>query len=116
MSKVIKQFRREAYGFFIDLEDTPASVAVNSGTGEIMLDEGSGDDRFHGAAISSEAFQDMSLRHVSDGRFQVVLSFGNNKNHVLGMTEDKATASSWIDDVIEAIRSHQHKESRSFQQ
>ena len=38
MNKIIKGFRREDYGLFIDLEDTPASVAANPGTWEIILD------------------------------------------------------------------------------
>ena len=59
--KIIKAFRREDYGLFIDLVDKTSSVCVDTETGDILFNEGDGDDRYHGAAISAKSFREFKI-------------------------------------------------------
>lgn len=103
MSKTIKQFRQEPYGFFVDLDDAEAAVAVNPRTGEILLDEGIGEDRFDGAAISAGSFHEFALEPETGDEVRLVLRFGHGKSHVLGTTRKSAEASQWVQAASEAI-------------
>ncbi len=103
MPKQIKQFRKESYGWFIDLQDTEASVAVNPRTGEILLDEGTGEDRFDGVALAPGAFRDFRLEETGTESWSVTLEFGKNKTHVLGVTTDRDDAENWLREVTSAI-------------
>jgi hypothetical protein len=102
--KRIKRFREEPYGWNIDLEDTEASVAVDPVTGDILLNEGAGADRFHGAAISRSAFYEFQLDELRDAEYQLVLKYSLTGVHVLGVTRDKSHAEDWIRSASEAIR------------
>ena len=97
--KRIKAFRTENYGCFVDLEDIDASLAIDPQTGDILLNEGQGDDRFHGAAILRESIIGLSLEQVSEAEFQVILKYGKERTHSLGVTSQKAQADVWIQDV-----------------
>jgi hypothetical protein len=107
MSKSIIQFRHEPYGLFIDLVDVDAAVAVHPRTGEILLDEGDGSDRFHGAAISPTSFNEFHLIEKAGGSAELVLNFGCGRSHSLGSTTNCSDASRWIKQAtgyIEAAR------------
>ena len=46
--KKIVALRENDGGFFVDLEDQPSAISVNRKTRDVLLDEGEGDDRYHG--------------------------------------------------------------------
>ena len=101
--KIIQRFRREDYGWFIDLEDTDASVAVDPTTGDLLLNEGIGEDRFHGAAISNRAFQRLTLEDLERSTIALVLEYGSGSKHTLGITNEKREAEKWIREVTSVI-------------
>ncbi len=53
MKKIIS-LREDERGFYVDLDDQPSAIAVNRKTGDVLLDEGEGDDRYHGAVLLGE--------------------------------------------------------------
>jgi len=103
--KSIIAFRKEDYGWFLDLDDADASVAVDAKTGDILLNEGAGEDRFHNAAISRSAFHEFCLREFSGSMYELTLEHGLTGSHVLGVTGDKEQAETWIREATSAIRS-----------
>lgn len=103
--KRIKAFRKENYGWFIDLEDIDASVAIDPQTGDILLNEGQGDDCFHGAAILRQSFIGIALEQMSEAEFQVILKFGKERTHSLGATSQKEQAERWVRDVASMMAS-----------
>ncbi len=77
MKKQISKFRIEPYGLFIDLADGNGRIGVDRETGHILLDEGEGADRYHGAVIEPEEFDGMDLRLSAGGaEATVTLRFG----------------------------------------
>ena len=103
--KRIKAFRTENYGCFVDLEDIDASIAIDPQTGDILLNEGQGDDCFHGAMISRQSIIGLSLEQVSEAEFQVILKYGKDRTHSLGVTSQKAQADVWIQYVSSILAS-----------
>ena len=100
MTKQIKQFRTESYGLFIDLEDTEASIGVNLNTGEILFDEGIGEDRYDGMALSPASFRGLRLEPSDEQDvWQVVLQYGKEKTHTLGITQDRSAALDWMNQL-----------------
>lgn len=97
--KVISQFRIGQCGLFIDLDDAPASVSVDEETGAILLNEGEGPDRYHGAAIRPENYRGLFLRQGDGGQAEIVLRFVDGSEHVLGITTRSADAKEWIKSV-----------------
>lgn len=102
--KTIKSYRYEDYGMFLDLEDSPASVAVNLKTGDLQLDEGDGDDRYNGAYLPATAVRSLVVRKVSENTWHVVLGFGKSDEHLLGATQDLAGANQWVSKVLLAMK------------
>ena len=98
--KIIKAFRREDYGLFIDLVDKTSSVCVDTETGDILFNEGDGDDRYHGAAISAKSFREFKISDESEKKPKLILYF-LNKSHIIGYVNDVETAKEW---VLEASR------------
>lgn len=97
MTKSISKFRIETYGFFIDLAEDDGRIGVDSGTGDVFLDEGSGLDRFQGAVIRAEDVQELEVVLAADGQSgNVVLHFGKNCIHDLGSTADIQEARRWV--------------------
>lgn len=103
--KVIRSFRKEDNGWFLDLKDADASVAVDATTGDILLNEGAGEDRYNGAAISRSGFYKFRLNDLPGSEYQLVLKFGLTDSHVLGVTGDKEGAKTWIREATSAIKS-----------
>ena len=101
--KHIAKFRHEPYGWLIDLDDADGSLVVNERTGEILLHEGDGDDRFHGALISPEDFIEFAVERGVDDTCEVTLHFGEDKLHALGTTGDVERAHWWVRNANEAI-------------
>ncbi len=95
--KEIKAFREEDYGWFLDLVDADASVAVDVRTGDILLDEG--------GAISRSAFHDFCLEKSHGSRYQLVLKYSLVGSDVLGITSNEKRAKEWISGAKSAIRS-----------
>ncbi len=116
MSKSIIQFRHEPYGLFIDLLDVDAAVAVHPQTGEILLDEGDGSDRFHGAAISPTSFIEFQLREKAGGLAELVLNFGRGRSHSLGCTRNCGDASRWINQATGYIQAARNSRSETARQ
>ena len=100
--KVIKAFRKEKYGLFIDLEDKTASVCVDIETGDILFDEGEGDDRYCGAAISAKYFKEFKISEELGDKSKLIIYFGNNF-HVLGNLNNVDEAKEWIKEATKII-------------
>lgn len=94
--KTISDFRSEAAGLFIDLEDQRSAVGVNVDTGEVLLDEGSGPDRFQGAVLPVSARPAFLVTHAQQGSVDVHLAFGENrKDHLVGTSHQPRAALRW---------------------
>jgi len=106
MSKTIQGFREKDYGMFIDLTDAMSSVSVDRKTGNLVLNEGAGQDRFNGALITSDFCHGFTLSAAPEGTWVMALRFGNQKSHVLGTTDDEAGAMQWLKKAWDVIRSH----------
>lgn len=105
MKKQISKFRIEPHGFFIDLADGNGRIGVDRETGHILLDEGEGGDRYHGAVIEPVEFEGIALRMSADGNeATVMLSFGQGCSHVLGTTNDPAAGRLWTEEVSKLVR------------
>ncbi|WP_395753260.1 hypothetical protein [Prosthecobacter sp.] len=110
MNKTIQGFREKDYGMFIDLTDAMSSVTVDRKTGNLVLQEGAGQDRFNGALITSDFCHGFTLSSAPGGNWLVALRFGDNKSHVLGATNDEAGALQWLKKAWDVIRSNQSAE------
>jgi class 3 adenylate cyclase len=95
MKKIISNFRKETYGFFLDLNDGAGRIAVNPLDGSILLDEGAGPGGFDGAAISPRVFEGFDLEPVKGEKDQVrlFLRFDGDR-HDLGVG-DASTVAAW---------------------
>lgn len=86
--KKIVSLRENDRGFFIDLEDQPSSIAVNRKTRDVLLDEGGGNDRYHGAALFGEDNPRFSVEISANG-IDVYLEFGVDRDrHFVGQSTD----------------------------
>ena len=110
MNKTIQGFREKDYGMFIDLTDAMGSVSVDRKTGNLVLQEGAGQDRFNDALITPNFCQGFSLGAAPEGNWVVALRFGDHKSHVLGTTDDEAGALQWLKKAWDVIRSNQTSE------
>ena len=106
-NKPIESFREEEYGLFIDLGAPRGHIGVDRATGDILLDEGAGADRYHGAVIRAASFRGFTLSKVDGKHCKVRLEHGRNGNHELGLTGDFKSASRWIRLASRLIRSKQ---------
>src|ERR1700676_418366 len=104
MRKSIARFRDEDYGLFIDLAPDGGRIAIDRRSGDILLDEGEGDDRFQGAAIDARMFRRFELATDEDGLAEVVLSYGEGEKHGLGITHELAVAQKWIENANRVIQ------------
>ncbi len=110
MNKTIQGFREKDYGLFIDLTDAMSSVSVDRKTGNLVLQEGAGPDRFNGALITSDFCHGFTLSATHEGNWVVALRFGDQKSHVLGITDNEAGALQWLKKAWDVIRSNQTTE------
>ena len=110
MSKTIQGFREKDYGMFIDLTDALSSVSIDRKTGNLVLQEGAGQDRFNGALITSDFCHGFTLSATSGGTWGGALRFGDQKSHILGTTDDEFGAMQWLKNAWDVIRSHQSTE------
>lgn len=92
LTKKIIGFRVERYGHFIDLAGG-GKIGVDF-SGNILLDEGDGKDRFHGAAITASP---LSSFVISENR--LTLHFGSTMTHDLGLIPNLDTAKTWVSEV-----------------
>ena len=101
--KIIKAFIRRDYGLYIDLEDMDSSVAVNPQNGDILLNEGEGDDRYHGAVIFPRDFDNLEI-NIKTSKYRLILN-AENLSHELGVikNEDLSDAKKWVDEVTTII-------------
>jgi len=97
MSKQIKKFREEEYGLFIDLENKPASVAIDIHDGSLLLNEGDGSDCFNGACLESTDLQEFAI-HLKNHSATIQLIYGLQKKHLLGEFPEKMIlqACQWV--------------------
>jgi hypothetical protein len=103
--KTIVNFRDEPHGFFVDLEGG-GKIGINRRTGEILLREGRGEDRFDGAVLSPEAFGSFAIRRCGNSeQWELILRFGRRKAHNLGRFSDFQNAEAWVNAATRAIRS-----------
>jgi hypothetical protein len=107
--KIIQCFREKDYAFFIDLADAPASVSVNKSNGEMLLFEGDGEDRYHGALIGPESFHGFALDLTEQDEWAVLLKFSGGPPHELGVTSAPEEATRWLRGAAEVIRAAQAK-------
>lgn len=106
MTKSISSFREEDYGLFIDLGSSDGRIGVDRSTGDILLDEGRGADRYHGAAIGASSFRRFELRPIRNGSCELILHFGESGVHGLGETHDAQAAKQWVLNATRLIRAH----------
>ncbi len=94
--KTITNFRQDARGMYLDLADQPCAIAINRKTRDILLDEGGGPDRYHGAAIFLDSHPCFML-DATGSRLGVWLSFGKAcSKHFLGSTRKVHSAVKWV--------------------
>src|SRR5438874_2074826 len=110
MSKKIVSFRDESHGMFIDLADRRASVSVDFATGDVLLNEGEGEDCYQGAVIDPAAVGQFELEPELESA-RVVLQFGEGEFHVLGSTHDLVAAQAWVNSANGVLRKYQLKSS-----
>lgn len=100
--KEILQFRFvPGRGFFLDLVDAPSATRVTPNSGDVVLHEGNGSDRFDGVGISGGAVLGFDLLRI-EAEPVVVVKFrrGSLTDTIsLGTTSDVASAERWIDRV-----------------
>jgi hypothetical protein len=106
MTKNIADFREEDYGLFIDLASHAGRIGVDRSTGDILLDEGNGDDCYHGAAIDARSFRRFELKPDEKGSCEIVLHFGEKGAHGLGRTQNTEAARSWVHNATTVIKQH----------
>ncbi len=75
--KKVADFREDIKGLYIDLEDQFSSLAVNRQTGDLLLDEGDGNDRFNGAIILQQLFPQFVTR-PHRGKLDIWLEYGKD--------------------------------------
>jgi len=92
---------------FIDLTNAMSSVSVDRKTGNLVLNEGEGQDCFNDALITPNFCQGFSLSATPEGNWVVALRFGDHKSHVLGTTDDEAGALQWLQKAWDVIRLNQ---------
>lgn len=107
MKKTIQAFRETGRGLFIDLTDVSVSVGIDRTNGNVLLFEGDGNDRYHGAMISSDECRDLALEKDAADGWNVVLHFGEDNSHSFGNTTDESAALDWIDKAWAVIRAKQ---------
>ncbi|MFN0074855.1 MAG: hypothetical protein ACKVY0_00090 [Prosthecobacter sp.] len=107
MSKTIESFRETTEALFIDLIDSFASVTVDTDTGDMLLFEGAGNDRFHGMLIAPGFFRGFALNLTEADDWEVLLRFGEGKSHSLGVTTSAEEATRWLRKAAEIIRAKQ---------
>jgi hypothetical protein len=110
MSKTIQGFREKDYGLFIDLTDAMSSVSIDRKSGNLVLQEGAGHDRFNGALITSDFCHGFTLTTTTEGTWVVALQYGDHQSHVLGATGDEVGALQWLKRAWDIIRSNQSTE------
>jgi len=93
--KTIAQFRVEPEGLFLDLVDQPASVFVNANTGHVLLNEGTGNDRYNGFLLESSMDVLFWVEDLGDEQWHVLLHLDRESFHILGMTRDLKSSVSW---------------------
>lgn len=94
--KLIVGFRSNERGLFLDLEDQRAAVAVNPSTGEILLDEGSGEDRINSAAIVRRDQPRFILSNAGKNSTLSIEFAPDRRMYFLGQTEKSAEAQEWV--------------------
>lgn len=105
--KVIVDFREDAKGFYIDLADQFSALAVNRLTGDLLLDEGDGDDRYNGALILQKSNPQFVIRPHS-GKLRVWLEYGKDRNqHFIGESSATWAFAKWILSANQAMRGKQ---------
>lgn len=94
--KNVSDFREDLKGFYIDLEDQFSSLAVNRQTGDLLLDEGEGNDRYNGALILQQSFPQFVTR-PHRGKLDIWLEYGKDHGvHFIGTAVATRTAVNWI--------------------
>ncbi|MFO1005717.1 MAG: hypothetical protein U0929_07155 [Planctomycetaceae bacterium] len=113
--KTILGFREDSKGFYIDLEDQFSAIAVNRSTGDLLLDEGDGNDRFHGAVILQRSNPRFQTRSGS-GKMSVWLVYGKNDNkHFIGNAIATWAAIKWIIGANQAMEGKAPQAKRNTQ-
>jgi hypothetical protein len=112
-SKTIRELRIETYGLFVDLVDQPASLALDFDTGNILLNEGEGDNRFDRAMIEPTdlVWFQLSRTAVNDS-WDLVLNFDETNSHNLGALNDVSMAIQWLNAANVAVRKKAHRRSK----
>lgn len=83
--KQIVNFRLSEKGLVIDLADQVAAASVNARTGDILLDEGFGEDRVSGAAILLSDNPVLKLKSPGDAEVQIEYGSEKRFQHLSGV-------------------------------
>ncbi len=95
--KTIVGFRINDRGLFLDLADQIATLAVNRKTGDVLLDEGAGDDRINSAAILIRDLPRFVLTRADSGsRMHIEYGAVSRRHYDLGDVEDAEAAQAWV--------------------
>ena len=95
--KTIVGYHETDRGLFLDLSDQIATLAVNRKTGDVLLDEGAGDDCINSAAILIRDLPRFVLIHAEAGaRMQVEYGAISRRKYDLGSVENLETARAWV--------------------
>ncbi len=94
--KTIVGYHDTDRGLFLDLAEQIATLAVNRKTGDVLLDEGAGDDRINSAAILIRDLPRFVLTHSEAGaRMQVEYGVLSRRKYDLGSVDNPEAARAW---------------------
>lgn len=100
--KHIASLRQDDRGFYVDLDDRTSAIAVNRRTRDVLLDEGDGDDRYHGAVLFG-ADNPRFIAKPSTTGVDVYLDFGTDRDrHFVGQSCAEQ-ALEWVCRVNESL-------------
>jgi hypothetical protein len=100
--KHITSLRQDDRGFYVDLDDRTSAISVNRRTRDVLLDEGEGDDRYHGAVLFG-ADNPRFIAKPSTTGVDVYLDFGTDRDrHFVGQSGAEQTLE-WVCRVNESL-------------
>ena len=95
--KTIVGYHDTDRGLFLDLADQIATLAVNRKTGDVLLDEGAGDDCINSAAILIRDLPHFVMtRSDSGSRMSIEYGAVTRRLYDLGKVEDANAAQAWV--------------------
>ena len=110
--KIIQDFREKEDAMFIDLMDARGAICIDKNSGNILFNEGPGEDRYEGMASRASAFKKFLVSAIGkEGGGKVSLCFAG-QTHFLGYTTNFKLAWDWTHKAAALLRS-KHKPAHS---